>query len=83
MNKKQLQKLSLICLIIGVVVMLLTFYCFHFVTDEGLTLTYHEEAGKPFVTDMLGVFGVLFLFASAMSFIVSLVKYGGNDNDNE
>jgi multisubunit Na+/H+ antiporter MnhB subunit len=75
MNKKQLQKLSLICLIIGVVVMLLTFYCFHFVTDDGFTLTYHEEAGKPFVTDMLGFFGVLFIFASAMSFIVSLVKY--------
>lgn len=73
MNKQQLHKLSLICLIIGVVVMLLTFYCFHFVTDSGFTLTYHEEAGKPFVTDMLGIFGVLFIFTSAMSFIISCI----------
>ena len=81
MNKKQLQKLSLICLIIGVVVMLLTFYCFHFVTDDGFTLTYHEEAGKPFVTDMLGIFGVLFLFSSAMCMLIAYVKYGGKKDE--
>ena len=77
MTKQQLHKLALISLIIGVVVMLLTFYCFHFVTDDGFTLTYHEEAGKPFVTDMLGIFGVLFIFSSAMCMLISYVRFGG------
>ena len=77
MTKQQLHKLALISLMIGVVVMLLTFYCFHFVTDDGFTLTYHEEAGKPFVTDMLGIFGVLFIFSSAMCMLISYVRFGG------
>ena len=73
MDRKKLLKFSLITLIIGVVVMLLAYFCFHFVTDEGITLTWHPEAGKPFVTDMIGIFGMLFLFSSAISLIVALV----------
>ena len=73
MERKKLLKFSLITLIIGVVVMLLAYFCFHFVTDEGITLTWHPEAGKPFVTDMIGIFGMLFLFSSAISLIVALV----------
>ena len=71
--KKKFYKFSLITFVIGLVVLLLTFYCFHFVTDAGLTLTYHEEAGKPFVTDMLGTFGVLFIFSSAISLLISKI----------
>lgn len=73
MDRKKLLKFSLITLIIGVAVMLLAYFCFHFVTDEGITLTWHPEAGKPFVTDMVGIFGVLFLFSSAISLIMALV----------
>ena len=72
MNKKLL-KLSLICLIISIVVLIIAYFFFHYVTDSGITLIKQEEAGKPFVTDLIGQFGVLFLFASLFTFIVSLV----------
>lgn len=72
MNKKLL-KLSLICFIISVVVLTIAYFFFHYVTDSGITLVRQEEAGKPFVTDLIGQFGVLFLFASAMSLIIAIV----------
>ena len=75
MNKKSLRKLALITLIIGAVILLISYFFFHFVTDEGITLVFHEEAGKPFVTDLIGNLGVLFVFASAMSFISSFVFF--------
>ena len=49
MNKKNLLKFSLITLVIGIVVLAIAYFFFHFVTDEGITLIWHEEAGKPFV----------------------------------
>lgn len=73
--KKKLFKLSLITLIIGLAVMLIAYFFFHFVTDDGITLTWHPEAGKPFVTDMIGQLGVLFIFSSAMSLISALVIF--------
>ncbi len=75
MNKKNLLKLSLITLIIGIAVLAIAYFFFHFVTDEGITLTWHPEAGKPFVTDLIGIFGVLFLWSSAMSLISALVFF--------
>ena len=79
-TKKKLLKLSLITLIIGLFVMLIAYLFFHFVTDDGITLTWHPEAGKPFVTDLIGQLGTLFIFASAMSFICSLVFF---DEENK
>ena len=75
MNKKNLLKFSLITLVIGIVVLAIDYFFFHFVTDEGITLIWHEEAGKPFVTDLIGSLGILFLFSSAVSFISSLVFF--------
>ena len=75
MNKKNLLKISLITLIIGLIVLAIAYFFFHFVTDEGITLVWHPEAGKPFVTDLIGMFGTLFLWASAMSLIIALVCF--------
>ena len=87
MTKKHLMKISLISLICGLVSCAISYFFFHFVTDEGITLTWHPEAGKPFVADMLGTLCVLFLFAAAFCLIVAQVVYGGKKEqkatDNE
>ena len=75
MTKKNLLKFSLITFVIGIAVLLIAYFCFHYVTDDGITLVWHPEAGKPFVTDMIGIFGVLFVFASAISLISSFVFF--------
>ena len=71
--KSKLLKLSLVSLIIGLVLFGISYYFFHFVTDDGFTLTFHEEAGNPFVTQMIADLGVLFIFTSAISFISSKI----------
>lgn len=77
MNKKNLLKFSLITFIIGIVIFFLAFFFFHYVTDEGITLIWHAEAGKPFIADLIGTFGVLHIFASVISFISAFVFFGG------
>lgn len=74
--KRKLYKLSLIMLIIALGVLLVNYFFFHFVTDEGITLTWHPEAGKPFVTDLIGTLGVLFIWSSAMSLISAFIFFG-------
>ena len=75
MNKKSLLKFSLILLIVGLCVLAIAYFFFHFVTDDGITLTWHPEAGKPFVSDMIGQLGTLFLFGSAVSAIAALIFF--------
>ena len=74
MNKKNLLKVALITLIIGLVVLAIAYFFFHFVGDEGIR-EWQPEVGKPFVTDLIGTFGVLFLWSSAMSLILALTVY--------
>ncbi|MBR2622774.1 MAG: hypothetical protein IKD15_00940 [Clostridia bacterium] len=50
-------------------------FFFHFVTDEGIHLIWNDEAGKPFVTLLIGIFGVLFVFASAISALSAWIFY--------
>lgn len=80
MTKQKLFKLSVITLIIGVIILAINYFFFHFVTDTGISLTWHPEAGKPFVTDMIGQLAVLFLFTSAISAISAVVFFDGKDN---
>ena len=75
MTRKNLLKVSLISFIIGICVLAIAYFFFHFVTDDGITLVWHPEAGKPFVTDLIGIFGTLFLWSSAMSLIFALVCF--------
>ena len=72
MKKKQLLQFSLITLIIGVCVLAISFFFFHFVTDEGIHLIWNDEAGKPFVTLLIGI---LFVFASAISALSAWIFY--------
>ena len=71
MDKKKLLKFSLVTFIIGICVLLIAYFCFHFVTDEGITLVWHAEAGKPYVTILIGIFGVLFVFSSVISLLIA------------
>ncbi len=79
MIKKKFLKLSLYTFIISLVVMVISYFFYHFVTDDGITLVWHEEPGKPFVSNMLGIFAVLFLFASIMSSLIAFIFFNGKE----
>ena len=71
--RKKLMKLSGISGLISAIIFGFNYYFFHFVTDEGFTLVFHEEAGKPFVADLIGQLGVHFLFLSLASLLVAFI----------
>jgi len=73
--KKKFESLSFWSLILALSVFALTFFVYHFVTPEGITLVYHEEVGKPFVTHMLGILGILFLFSSITNMMIARIFY--------
>jgi len=73
-NRKNLMTLSVISGIVGLIVEAIAYFFFHFVTDTGIT-GWHEEVGKPFVTDMIGIFGVLLIFACVVFLMIALVCY--------
>jgi hypothetical protein len=75
MTKKKLLKLSLITLIIGLAVLAIAYFFFHFVTDDGITLVWHPEAGKPFVADLIGQLGVHLLAAAIISLMISIIFF--------
>ncbi len=75
LDRKALFTFSLIALAIGILLLGIAYFFFHFVTDDGITLVFHEEAGKPFVTMLIGVFAVHFLAASALSALAALVFF--------
>ena len=75
MTRKNLLKASLIFLIAGIIVLAIAYFFFHFVTDEGITFVWHPEAGKPFVSDLIGLLGTLFLWGSATTLTFALVCF--------
>ena len=75
MNKKNFLKLSLYSFISGIVVFIINYFFYHFVTDEGISLTWQEEPGKPFVANLIGTLAVLLIFASVISLFISFIFF--------
>ena len=85
--KARLYRLSLYFLLISLGCFALAYGFFHFVTDAGITLVWQAEAGKPFVTLLIGILATFFLFASAVSALGARVLFterlrAGNGQQN-
>lgn len=69
--KKKFKKLSLWSFLLSIAIYLLSYFVYHFVTPTGITLVWHPEPGKPYVTMLFSMLGVFFTFSSIMSLIVA------------
>jgi len=78
--RKRFLKMSLAELIISAVSFVINYFFFHFVTDDGISLVWQPEAGKPFVADLIGVFATLFLFASVISLLCAFILFDKEDD---
>ena len=79
--RRKLLKLSLIELGISAVCFIINYFFDHFVTDEGITLTWQPEAGKPFVALLIGIFATLFLFGAVVSALSAAVLFDKESKD--
>ena len=73
--KKKFQKLSAWSFALAVVLFALSFVLFHFLTDNGFTTVFQQEAGKPFVTEMVADLSVLFLFSGILCQMIAKIFY--------
>ena len=81
--RERLLKLSLWQGIIAVAVFIINYFFYHFVTDEGITLVWQPEAGKPFVADLIGNLGVLFIFGSIITLLVAFIVFDKKEKGEE
>ena len=78
--KQKLLKLSMWQGIIATAIFVINYFFYHFVTDEGFTIVWQPEPGKPFVAYLIGLLGVLFLFGSIVSLLCAYILCDKNDN---
>ena len=79
--KKKLNKFSLVSFISSAVVFIINYFFFHFVTDESISLIFHEEVGKPFVANLIGQLGVHLLAAGIISLMISIIFFPKSENE--
>ena len=73
---KKLKKLSLWSLVLALADFVIAFVFFHFISPDGVfTPVFREDPGKPMVSLLFGIKGVLFLFAGMMSAIVNRIFF--------
>jgi len=74
--KENLLLVSLILFIISLVFFVLSYFMFHYF---GKDLKFHKEKkttpDKPFVTNLVGVFGTLMLASSVVILLLALICY--------
>lgn len=73
--RERLFKLSIILALIGVLFLVISYFCFHYLTDAGFTTVWQPEAGKPYVTLYVGIFGVIMLAEGAVGSLCALLLF--------
>lgn len=73
--RKKLFKLSGISAVISAIVFIFNYFFFHYFTDDGFTPIFQQEAGKPFVADLIGQLGLHFLFLSLAALLIAFVCF--------
>ena len=73
--KQKFKKLSGWCFVLALVLFALSFVLFHFLTDSGFTTVFQQEAGKPFVTEMVADLSVLFFFSGILCRMIAKIFF--------
>ena len=74
--RKKWNVLALSSFAIALAIFIFTFILFHYMSPAGgLSSVYQENPAKPFVTLLFGIWGVMFLFSSVMSFLVGQIFF--------
>ena len=72
--KTKFLKFSLVSFILAVLLFILSYYLFHYLTAEGtFSMVWQEEARKPFITNLFAIWGVTHLFASVTSLLAAVI----------
>lgn len=79
--RKKCNTLAIWSLLIALAICIFTYFLFHYWSpDGGFTTVFHETPVKPFVTLLFGIWGVTFLFAGVMSWLIGKIFFSKEDD---
>ena len=74
--KKKFMKLSGWSLVLALALFAWSFFLYHYTLPDGsFTTVFQQEAGKPMVTELWAILGVMFLFSSILSLMIARIFY--------
>lgn len=74
--EKKCMILAVCCLVLALAIFAFSYCLFHYLGPDGFfTAVFQEVALKPMVTWLFAIWGVTFLFASVMSFLVGIIFF--------
>ena len=74
--RKKFNTLALWSFVLSLAIFILSFYLYHYMLPDGsFTSAFQSQPGKPFVTLLFGIWGVTFLFASVMSWLIGRIFF--------
>lgn len=78
--RKKFRKLSLASLISAMITFSITYFIYHYLTPAGFVTVWQPEPGKPYVTFLFAMLGVLLLLSSIELFLVSNIFFGKEES---
>ena len=82
--KKKCRKLSAWSFGLALGILVLSYILYHYMLPGGsFTTVWQPEPGKPWVTLLVAVLGVLFLFGSIMSLMIGSIFFGDETKEPE
>ena len=74
--KKKCNKLALWCILIALAIYVFSWFLFHYMGPDGhFGTVYQTTPGKPYVTLLFAIWGVMFQFASVMSLLIGKIFF--------
>lgn len=74
--KRKCRKLSFALLVSAVIVFVIAYFFYHYLTPDGFMSVWQPEPAKPYVTFLVAILGVLLLLSSIETFFVSSIFFG-------
>ncbi len=82
--RKKCNILALCSFALAVVILVITYFVFHYMGDDCCFSTvFHEEPEKPFVTFLLGMWGVMHHFAAVMLLLIGQIFFPKSKPDSD
>ena len=74
--KKKIKTLSVCCFVLALAIFAFSYILYHYtMPGGGFTAVWQPEPGKPMVTWLFAIWGVMFLFAGVMSLLVGRIFF--------
>jgi len=74
MSKKKALVISLILLCVAITFMVMSYFMFHYLTNDGFVSSKRETPGKPVVTYSFILFSILNYFGSLVFLLIAVVN---------